>query len=366
MRKRLVRLGVILAAVLAGAVGGLLLWPTPRPAVTLANGIQLDCLGATYGTNHVQPGGSRLARLLPRQLKAWLGLSQPAQTVNTAAPSLAIWLREDPSSLSNRLGRIGGGTIIGGLLTDEGGIVGGNLAPHFFWGGGSRGVNPFALVFRSVPYRSREITVRLVDIRDRTGKELLGELTLSNPAHRRAPTWEAETLPACRTNGALTCRLEQVAVGLGNHVGRIILGEFPAAKLNEAPRALAVFRFEEGGLPAEDWTVGKVLLTDATGNLLAFEDGQPGTDRTVDELVFASAQGNLATTESRARQHGDGLVVQHFDRALWPGEVWGLTVWAEPTSPAVVSERDSQERRFDFRVRPEVVGTNGFRLRLDL
>lgn len=333
MRKRFIWLGVSLAAfgLLTLAVG-LLLWQAPPRTVTLVNGIKLDCLGATYGTNHVQPGTSRLAQLLPQSLRVWLGLSQPAQTVTTATPSLAIWLREDPSSLSNRVGRAG--IVMGGLLADERGIVAGNFAPHFFWSGGSRGAGAFALIFRSVPRRSRELTLRLVHFGAESGERLVGRLTLRNPVYRRAPHWAAEEPPVCRTNGPITCRLEALATGLEGSSGQVSLGTDPVLRLaaaapDKAPRALAVVRFEAHGLPVTDWTVGKVHLTDAAGNLLSFEDGLPRPDRTVEELVLASRSGNLLTSESRVRPCAGGLVVQYLDATLWPDEVWGVTVWAK-------------------------------------
>lgn len=312
MRKRVIWVGVLLASL--GLVGVILLLarnPTSR-TVTLANGITLEYLGATYGTNHVAPGFSRLGRLLPRPLQSLFGLSRPSQFFRTETLSLAVWLRDDPLSAGNRVGRIS----VVSLLADERGVVAGDDDWQSFQPGAIGGGGTLNLQFRTVPGRSRMITVKFFDEGGGSDRVFLGELVFPNPAFTRAPVWEAESLPASRTNGNLVCRLERVVAGVSHRTIQRNRGEveFAALKPGEGPYGLGLFRFAEDGLPSTNWSVGTVWLADATGNSLH--------------------------CGSSMHRYEEDLVAHRFGPILWPDEVWDLAVWAKrkPTAPFTEDE----------------------------
>ncbi|MCP5524047.1 MAG: hypothetical protein H7A46_21125 [Verrucomicrobiales bacterium] len=314
MRKRLIWLGVLLVGVgLSITVMVGLARSAPPRGVTLANGIVLECLGTTYGTNHVTPGSSRLTRLLPRPLRSWLRLGRLSLSFSTDTPSLVVWVWEDPASVTNLPPR----TVVSmsSLLADEhGNLAGGSASSSVITGLGVLGQPRFPVV----PRRSREITVKFYDSSAGAGRRCLGELVLRNPAFRQAPFWEPQPMPVSRTNGNLACTLERLVTGLGGIRGRFGLGgqelEASPAGSNTAPQALGVFRFKEDGLASEDWTLGRVSLADATGNF-------------------------LGCWLDPDRDFG-GLVGHRFREVLWPDEVWQVSAWAKRRLTRQVPEEE--------------------------
>lgn len=315
MRKRVIWLGVLLVGAGLITVVVMLSRNAPPRSVTLANGIVLECLGATHGTNHVMPGYSRLAKLLPRPLQSFFGLNRPTQSFTTDTPLLAVWLRDDPAASSNRVGRVG----MVSLLADERGVIAGDDTWHSLWPGNRGGGGTFNQQFRALPGRSREITVKFFDEGSGLERPLLGELTFPNPAFNEAPVWEPEPLPAQRTNGGLACRLEQLVAGVGHHtsLGTTATGEYfesSAAESGQRPQALGLFRFEEDGLPSANWVVGTVWLADATGNSIR--------------------------CGSSSHQCFEDLVAHRFGSILWPDEVWDMTVWAKRKTTASFTDKE--------------------------
>lgn len=306
MRKLILRTSVLLLGV--GLVVGLVVLVSQAPArsVTLANGATLHCLGATYGTNHVTPGYSRLVRLLPSPLRSFLGFTRPTQSFGTDTPLLTVWLQDEPLAASNRLSRIG----IVSMVADEQGVLAGNEAWCSLWPGG---IGTFNLQFRAVPRRSRAVRIQFFSEGVGMQRTPLGELILPNPALDESPAWEATPLPAERTNGFLVCRLEQLVAGVGYHtrVGSTASGQFfeaAPAEPGHRPQAVGVFRFVEDGQPSTNWVVGTVRLADATGN-------------------------SMRCGSSSHHTHGD-LVAHRFGSILWPNEVWDTTVWAKRKTTA--------------------------------
>jgi len=153
----------------------------------------------------------------------------------------------------------------------------------------------------------------------RLHQPFLVELTLANPALVQAPAWEGEPMPAQRTNGGLSCRLERLAAGVGNplmsnpglpHAGFQVL----APEMGRRLQAVGMFHFEEDGRPSQNWEVVSVRLADAAGHSI-----RPGF----------TMRGSYSDREVRA-----------FDPILWPNEVWDLTVWAERKPAASFSDEE--------------------------
>ncbi|MCP5517685.1 MAG: hypothetical protein H7A45_10580 [Verrucomicrobiales bacterium] len=315
MRKWILRTSVLFfVAGLIVAVGFLMRSNAPQ-RVTLAEGTVLVCLGATYGTNHVLPGFSRLGRLLPQPLRSWLGFDRPTQSFRSEQPLLTVWLRDDPVAASNRVSRLG----MVALLADEDGVVAGEETWRTLWPARQGGGGTFNLQFRPLPGHSRRITLQLYEHGSGGDRTLLGEMTLPNPGFVEAREWEAEPLPAVRTNGALSCRLEQLVAGVGHRAGfrttdSGVRLDTAAANTGERPRAAGLFRFTEDGAASTNWLVGTVRLADATGN-------------------------DLPCGSSSYQCRGD-LVVHRFGSILWPGQVWDLTVWAKRKTTAPFTDTE--------------------------
>lgn len=316
MRKLAIFTGVLL--LIAALAAALVLWlgAAPTRTATLANGLSVEYLGTTYGTNHVTPGYSRLARLLPRPMQSLLGLTRARQSFTTPTPALVVWLSEDPLSSTNGAGAVS----MVSLLADEDGVVAGNDTWYSILRGPSGAPTPFTLVFRAAPANGGELSVRFFDPGGGTAnRTLLGELAIPNPALRNSPGSSPEPLPAIRTNGTVTCRLDKLAVGVGFHTRQRttpegLMLELAPVDPGFAPAAVGLFRFETEDQTGTNWTVGAVLLADAAGNPL-----QCG---------------------SRMNWYGDGRVIHRFGPTLWPDEAWNLTVWArrKPTARFAAEE----------------------------
>lgn len=308
MRNRFFRWAVILVALLAAAVAGLLWSLAPRRVVTLTNGHTIHYLGTSHGTNHVMPGSSRLVGLLPRSLRSWLGIGAPAKPYRSEEPEFVFWLRGGSASLTNRITTFDFQTGLVSLLVDDcGSLIGdddfGRIMGH---PAGREGT--FGLPFRVLPRRNREITLRFFDGNHEPGRPVLGELTLANPAFETAPVWEAESLPVSRTNGPVVCRLERLVSGVrgcrqGQWRENAAAPWYAAVEPGFAHRGVALCRFEEPGTWGTNWSVVRVGLSDATGNRIR--------------------------CSSQAYRCRDGLVEYPLDAVLCRDETWALSVWAK-------------------------------------
>ncbi len=319
MRRVIALLIVVgLAIGLVVLVASALRTPSPK-VVTLASGPELRLLGATYGTNHVSPGASRLMEFMPRPLRAlieqWTGGPRPIQRFSRSKPGLAVWFEESALSLSNRLGPL----HFIALIADETGASAGDDQWHTLPPGGAGSPRPFWLDFRAVPKRSRLLTVRFYDEMSAPDRTAVGEVTLPNPTFSEWPVWEPEALPVARTNAELECFLSGVAAGVGfSTVSRSTRdGEevvFEGAAHGFRPNAVGLFRFSNTGKPTQDWTVGTVKLSDATGNAVSCGSSSV--------RVF------------------DDLIAFRFGPILWPSEVWDMEIWAKRTTDANYTEEE--------------------------
>ncbi|MCB1125295.1 MAG: hypothetical protein KDM81_02285 [Verrucomicrobiae bacterium] len=209
--------------------------------------------------------------------------------------------REGRLVLDNSEGDLPGGFMGSGILKTE---------LTRFWERESLSYDELAMI---------RMTLSRITGQMRLHQQFLGELTLANPAFVQAPAWEGEPMPAQRTNGGLSCRLERLAAGVGNplisnpglpRAGLQVL----APEMGRRLQAVGVFHFEEDGRPSRNWEVGSVRLADAAGHSI-----RPGF----------TMRGSYSDREVRA-----------FDPILWPNEVWDLTVWAERKPEAVFSDEE--------------------------
>ncbi|MBM3884043.1 MAG: hypothetical protein FJ387_30785 [Verrucomicrobia bacterium] len=306
----------LLALAAAILVGGAALIVTRLPRatvapVTLPNGALLRARGVTYGTNHFAPGLFRFTRHIPmplrRVLDSWIGPpSGGLSRRTTAEPKLMVWGDWSPLSPTG----LAGGTSLRVYLEDRQGVLGGEPA----WLSVAPNQPPGAVLdFANFPRRSPWFAAVIFQSNPDGSLVRIGQLRLPNPLPTHWPTWAAETLPARQENGDLTCTLESLQTGLGTGTtvrttgdGRQSVTSHPA-KPGEPPRSAIDLHFDQAGQPAPHWTLGKLELADATGNV---------------------APTTSSSLSGRDRIHF------HFGPSLWPDEPWELRLWAKRTPSA--------------------------------
>jgi hypothetical protein len=306
MRKLAIFTVLLLLIAVAVVVGALwLLRPAPPRTVTLANGLSIECRGTTCGTNHVTPGVSRLAGLLPRGLRSWIGLGPGRLSLPTDTPSLVAWLSLDWGGFTNPVGPVG----LVCALADESGQLAGEPTGVSLAKAPTVGTMPLSVIFRALPMTSRKLRLQFYDTgRGSSGRTLMGELEFPNPVFQASVGPKPEPLPLTRTNGPVTCHLERLVAGVKSGVRQRATPEgrefqFEPVADGFTPGAVGMFRFEAPGGTGAEWTVAEVSLADAAGNVL--HCGSP------------------------VSREGRRFVVTPFAPTLWPDHAWDLTIWAK-------------------------------------
>lgn len=304
--------GLVLLALLAlVVVAGMWVLGGRARSVTLRNGVTLNCLGLSYGTNHVVYSGSPLGNVVRRLLQAVLPRlgSRGSGLVRhtTGEPSLTVWLQEVGANATNRVTTLSLQT----LIADERGVMAGSRE-WLTLGFGNAGVlwQDFGLL----PRRTRTLSLCFFE-QGPAGVSLpLGTLELPNPVFTHAPPLIAEPLPRARTNGSLTCILENLVFGTGyssKHStladGTEVVSASPA-KPGEAVSASALLAFREGDTNTTHWTIGTLTTSDGSGN-----------------SAKASSFGSQAV--------GDRVLFR-FSPVPWPDEPWRIEAWAKRTTAA--------------------------------
>jgi len=128
--------------------------------------------------------------------------------------------------------------------------------------------NPFA----AFPRRAKTLTFYVHTVTN-SGWMIVGSFKIPNPARRSFPVWQSEPLPATRTNGGMEFSLTALKV-----------------RTNTLPDAAteAMFNIASNGVPATDWQVESLQLSDATDNQLDLWSGDSLCAVASNGLFFAT------------------------------------------------------------------------------
>lgn len=124
-----------------------------------------------------------------------------------------------------------------------------------------------------------------------------GSFKLPNPAHGPFPIWQPEPLPATRQDGQLEFSLASLKVKVG------ATADSPET-FSTNTGTFAMLRITSNSLPAPDWQVESLRLTDATGNSLYLWAGDKQVIVDTNGLFFASSLW-LAPAEPAWKLHAE-------------------------------------------------------------
>ncbi len=113
------------------------------------------------------------------------------------------------------------------------------------------------------PRRGREVRLRF-NRRDRNLPAV--EFRIPNPVPDPYPVWRPEAFPIHRRTDDFSCTLTSLVTGLGD------IESNERAVPGVPPLTRATFRMRRGTLATREWEPVGVTLSDATGNVLSFED----------------------------------------------------------------------------------------------
>jgi hypothetical protein len=169
------------------------------------------------------------------------------------------------------------------------------------WGSNTLGMGDATVhgwQIRAFPRRSRMLRLQfLTPTVSLGGWTNVAEFTIPNPAYTNYPQWDPEPVPATKSNGSLAVTLAEFQSG-----GRMSGPRGIGAAATVARKTRLAFTFAENGMPATNWMIQKLIISDATGN-----EWFPYLD-------FVRRDFNWA----------QGGTVEFFG-ALWPGEqAWKL------------------------------------------
>jgi hypothetical protein len=329
------------AALLLGVGRVLRDWQPERRAIPLATGDIVYFRGATFGTEHKAPNPPWLMQWFPSFLRGslvrYLRLSEEPGQLTTVEPRLVLWLDDTHPFVGNRETAV----TVHWMLGDQTGELSGSKGLSRLPAGGP-GLIP--VEFEVYPRRSRILQLQAFT-RDVAGVlRPAGNLIVSNPHFTAATEWEPQPLPLVQRNGSVECTLLALPTGIkpparwnAEEDASLTLTCQPAEPGNEV-RTTAIFSFLEPGEGAADWTVERIVLSDAPGNVV-----EPST-----------------TFTTRA----PGIVLFSFGPALWPEDTWRMEVWASRTGVDASGEARDRERSFTFQVRPERSNADGWSFRV--
>ena len=301
---------LITLALLLGIGTAVVLWQldgTRSPQVLeLSDGSTLTFHGATYGTNHFEPGHPFLP--VHWQLKPWLPgfIPRPAGTVmNTPRPSLIGWFSTHfVAGSRNRM------FTLSAFDPDRVELLMENSGTSYSLGSsmgtGSRG-------FELKRYPRRVDTLRLgVYVRSEEYQlEKLGELAFPNPDPGQYPRWSPEALPAVKSAG------ENLEVIVERLVAGVVRGhpDSPARSLRET-YSLLECRPRQNGQPSDDWHIEGITCSDATGNVM-------------------NSHSHVSDGEA------DGLIRFYFEDFPWPSESpWKIRLELSQSADALTNAAD--------------------------
>jgi hypothetical protein len=344
MKRRIIWMALAALALVALAAG--VLWPAgPPQIVTLPDGRQYQYAGVTWGTNHSQP--RVLARVVDSLPANWAAYARTklnprfalVPPTSTPTPALMVWLEPVGSNapFSTQVGTLG----------DENGVSSG--WPNYFYFNPAQ--NWLPLAFYQVPRRVRTVECDLVAtdmIMDPTN---FVRIRFSNPLFGHYPQWQPETLPAVKSAGDLTVRLDSFAavphspiyrtesffVSIGSPRGTKDAWEVEHAELSDATGnrlGASVSRRQDGTYPMR----GALWPGESAWRLklaLKRTSGIPGGDLiTFSNLpvVAAASLGPLGASLMTNRSRGTPLVLRNYVSGgnSWVRDGYWVVVDTEP------------------------------------
>lgn len=209
--------------------------PYVGPSVKLPNGTVLTLKSISLGNYHKEPFETSRAyyRTPNSSLALWTYLTAPPDNKKFEDVYLTV---ADESGFVHLPPGIGSYS----MLTTN-------------WFGDRMEYNPF----KAFPRRATNLTFYIHTVTN-SGWIIVGSFTIPNPAHGSFPVWQPESLPATRTNDNMQFTLTSLRV-----------------RTNTPPDAdtEATFSITSNGVPATDWQVESLQLSDATDNLLDLWSG---------------------------------------------------------------------------------------------
>jgi hypothetical protein len=329
------------AALLLGVGRVLGDWQPEHRAIRLATGDILYFRGATFGTEHEAPNPPRLMQWLPSFLRdplvRYLRLSNESGRLTTVEPRLVLWLDDTHPFVGNREKPVTIHWMLGDQTGEPSGARQLSRLP-------AREPGLIAVEFEVYPRRSRILQLQAFTP-DMTGVlRPAGHLIVSNRHFTAATEWEPQAMPLVQVNGSVECTLLALPTGVKAQAewtteedASITLTGEPAEPGNEV-RTTAVLAFRGPGVETADWTVEKIVLSDAPGNVL-----QPS---------------NTSTTR------GPGIMLFSFGPGLWPEDTWRIELLARPVGHELSPANEENVRSFTFQVRPERSAANVWSIRI--
>lgn len=275
MRKR----GVIIIAAALAVVAALvvaLVWQSPSPQIiTLSNGLQYRFVGATWGTNHSQPGilahvvdhlPNRCADYVRKKLNHWVAL-EPPDIYPTPCLLLRLESLERPGTNASDGNWIFSHSF---WLADENGV------PANTSGGGSYEVSlgKVQVVFDNVPRRRRILECVVVASVSTNSPQVVARFRFSNPAFAHLPQWQGVELPAVKSAGDVRVTLSNLTVEPNP----------PSLGPGAWGKTKFCLHFDSSLGTNETWVAYDGELSDATGNRLHFLQLISQTDESYDFL----------------------------------------------------------------------------------
>lgn len=300
-------------ALLLGVGAGMALWQlaaAPKPRVLeLPDGSTLTFHGATYGTNHVEPGKPflKLHRYFWNRMPGWI--PRPSgDIINVAKPTLICWFEpEFVMGSPTRLFSLSATDRAGVELWVAGSGNSYSLGPGMSLRSGSRVSGHRVQRF---PRREDRVRLGVYQRGEDSHPVYRGEFVFPNPARESFPTWKSEPLPATRTTNGLTVVVQQLVAGANQgHPGN------PAPVTHE-DYSLLECRLLLDGHPTQDWHVEAITGSDATGN-------------------------SMPSHSHYTQIAADGLIQFYFEDFPWPSESpWKLRLELSRSDSALTNAAD--------------------------
>ncbi len=227
----------------------------------LSNGSVITFTGATFGTNHYAPGGSRWMRMLPRVVRTWFGRGPLGSVYSTPAPAGLLWFeRSGPAPNS--------GNFFCEILQEDGFAI---TWEHNSWTGNAE------FAHGAAPRREPRLRVR---VRERNWSQntnrVLGEFTVPNPAPLSSARWKAGALPQTVSDGDFEAVFESMGSGLSRN-------------WSGGPGTVLSARIREHGASTTNWQIERVTGIDATSNRIEQTSWSTSVEQGAQQIRFGPA-----------------------------------------------------------------------------
>ncbi len=251
-----------LAVLLLVIAAALLLWQTfssgAARRVKLPDGRQLTIHQLTYGTNHQFVYGSFWSRMaatvLPPKWKARTGVQTYMQ--RSDFPALMIWGEWQLPRGAHPAPMV--------IIKDDGASAR-ETATGMWMGVPASGRLLMGWMLQNFPRRTRPLRFEVGEWNSRSQVQDVASFKLPSAAPRRFPIWKPSPYPMIRqTNG---CEFGMLNFCRGRFVADPWLTIMPHLRLGTG--YVAVFQVKRDGIPAPEWTLRRIKISDATGNAIS-------------------------------------------------------------------------------------------------